>query len=780
MQRANNHTPRRDRSGWTTRNSSPTTRLDSGRQPVERQLLIVVGVFVAVVTLLLYISFTGYEVLSWERAYVAGEGAWTRGQKDAVIALHRYARTADPADFNAYRQAIAIPLANRRGRELLEQRDPDMDAVYEAFEEAGNDRDDISGFTAAIRAFRHISYIARAIQAWEHGDRLVARLGARAEVLRREVSSGSPDTEVIRATLDDIDKLNSRLTQHERMFTTSLGEGARHLKRHMVAFILTTTVLLVFGAVIWSSLMMRRMRGTQDALRHSEEKYRSLVDRATYGMYRSTVDGRFVAVNPALVQMLGYRSEEELLQLSLEHDLYLYPDDRRRLINQYREAEQVEDVEVEWRRADGTPIMVRLSGRPAHGVDGTLDGFEMIVENVTERKVLEDQLRQSQKMEAVGRLTGGIAHDLNNILTVILANADLLASSSNTMRGDGETESELVELRDAARRGAAMIRKLLAFSRREKLARVPIDLAGIVNEASDVLRRLLPESIEIDVIVAASLPMVRADAGAVEQILVNLATNARDAMSGKGHLRIEVLPGRMDERFAARHGWGRPGDYVCVRVSDTGSGMDVETQRRVFEPFFTTKAPGSGTGLGMAMIYGLIKQHDGFIDVESRLAVGTTVTIYMPVGGVSGSEPARQPLLGALPRGEETILVVEDESSIRSAVQRGLERLGYKVLLASNGEEGLEVFCLDAADIDLVLTDVVMPKMTGTQLYQALQKVRPDVKVLFMSGYTMRSGLDSAALDPSLPLLRKPWTLGQLASAIRELLDQRARTLADT
>jgi PAS domain S-box-containing protein len=558
----------------------------------------------------------------------------------------------------------------------------------------------------------------------------------------------------------------------ETLFSQTLGDAARRLKRLIMSFALFTTMLLVSGAVVWSTIVARRIRDSQEALSRSEAKYRLLVDRATYGIYRSTIDGRFLAVNPALVEMLGYRSEEEVLALSLEHDLYLYPDDRARLITQHADAQQIEGVEVEWRRWDGTPIMVRLSGRPCYGHGGVLTSFEMIVEDVTERKALEEQLRQSQKMEAVGRLTGGIAHDLNNILTVILANADLLAATAGADSHAPEADVELSELREAARRGAAMIRKLLAFSRREKLSRSSVELSAVVGEASRVLRRLLPESIDVDVSVDETLPTVQADAGAVEQILVNLATNSRDAMPNGGRLHIATRRGQIDDGFVARRGWGRPGAYVIVRVSDTGTGMDAETQRRIFEPFFTTKAPGSGTGLGMAMIYGLIKQHDGYIDVESRRGVGTAVTIYFPVGGVSAPAHTRQPLLGTLPRGDETILVVEDEAAIRDAVRRGLERLGYRVLLASDGQEGLDVFRLHAGEVDLVLTDVVMPRMTGIQLCEVLRAERPDIKVLFMSGYTLLEGVDTTPQDQSVPLLRKPWTLAQLAGRIRALLDR--------
>ncbi len=753
------------------RPSRPAARGSSGG--FDRDVWIVVAVFVAVVALHLYINFTALEMLSWTRSYVAGEGMWSRGQKDAIIALHRYARTTEVEDFTDYRRAVAVPLANRRGREELQHPDPNMDVVVEAFTEAGHHPDDIAGFIAAFRAFYGIAFIEHAVKIWEQGDRLLERLDHLATALDQEIRSANTDPRAIDRLLAQIDDLNNVLTALEVQFSTTLSDGARWLKHLIMTVALAVTTLLVLGAVFWSYRLTARMRMTQQALQQSEEKYRSLVQHATYGMYRSTVGGQFVAVNPALVEMLGYANEDEVLSLALERDLYLYPEDRARLIAKYHQVAQIDDVEVDWKRRDGTPITVRLSGRPL--VDaGSLAGFEMIVEDVTERKVLEEQLRQSQKMEAVGRLTGGIAHDLNNLLTVILANADLLAVSTPRELPERGERSELDELRDAARRGAAMIRKLLAFSRREKLVRSPTDLARVVAEASRVLRRVLPESIEMEVVVDDHLPTVNADAGAVEQMLVNLATNARDAMPDGGRLRIDIYAGDIDEAFRVKRGWGREGAYVCVRMSDTGTGMDTETKRRIFEPFFTTKAPGAGTGLGMAMIYGLVKQHDGYIDVISDIGAGTTVTLFFPVSGVPQSSLEAPKLLDVLPRGQETILVVEDESAIRAAVRRGLERLGYRILLASNGQEGLDVFRRHADEIQLVLTDVVMPKMTGTKMYRQLQREFPDVKVLFMSGYMLRDGFDSTGLDSSLPLVRKPWTLAQLAGRIREIFDQHA------
>jgi PAS domain S-box-containing protein len=515
----------------------------------------------------------------------------------------------------------------------------------------------------------------------------------------------------------------------------------------------------------------RKLRDTAAALRRSEASYRQLFEQATYGIYRSSIDGRFVTVNPALVRMLRYGSAEELLAVDLARDVYANREDRNRLIEQVRTSGRFDELEVEWHCKDGSAITVRLAGQALHDDAGTISGFEAIAEDVTERKVMEEQLRQAQKMEAVGQLTGGIAHDLNNLLTVILANADLVASSLEA-HGQDEVSPDLGELRTAAERGAGMVRKLLAFSRKERIALSPLDLAEVVSEATMMLRRLLSESIEIESHHATSVGLVNGDSGAIEQILVNLATNARDAMPAGGTLTIALERVILDSGFRKHRGWGEPGEYVRLVVADTGGGMDADTLRRVFEPFFTTKPVGEGTGLGMAMVYGLIKQHGAFVDVLSRPGQGTDVIMYFPLVVVAERKKPKDVPLGDLPRGTETILLVEDEAPIRRTTQRILERFGYSVLGAGDGEEALDVYRAHEAEIDLVISDVVMPKLTGPRFRDVLRAEGKEVNILFASGYTANELQDSMDVDPDAPLLHKPWTAQELLVTVRDALDR--------
>ncbi len=506
----------------------------------------------------------------------------------------------------------------------------------------------------------------------------------------------------------------------------------------------------------------------KDPLVAADESYRSLTEGALYGIYRSTIDGRFLTVNPALAEMLGYESQAELLGVDMARDIYARPEERQRLIESYQDKARIQGQDVEWRRKDGTQIAVRLSGRPVRNDSGQVESFEMIVEDVTERRALEAQLRQSQKMEAVGQLTGGIAHDFNNILTIILANADLLECDLPIGRPD--LRAVLNETKEAAHRGAALIRKLLGFSRRSKLEMKSVDLASLVGDMSGMLRRLLPENVEVHVLAGNPIENAHADSGAVEQILLNLATNARDAMPEGGRLTIEVKSDWLDDGYHAIHPWVEPGSYVSITVSDTGIGMDEATKERIFEPFYTTKPPERGTGLGLAMIYGLVKQHKGHVHVYSELGRGTTIKVYFPVA----SEFARTSQLRrdeAEPEGgSERILVVEDELAIGRATRRALESHGYRVLMARDGEEALEIVRQRGSTIDLIVSDLVMPRLGGRQLYEALQSEGFSIPLMFTSGYAHRDIQECAELDQEVPFLHKPWTLAELLRAVRQAL----------
>jgi len=426
-------------------------------------------------------------------------------------------------------------------------------------------------------------------------------------------------------------------------------------------------------------------------------------------------------------------------------------------------------VEVDCKRKEGTPIAVWLSGRQVNDDSGNVLYNEMIAEDVTERRILEDQLRQVQKMEAIGQLTGGIAHDFNNLLTVISANAEIVVESLPA--GLTELRSDVEDLQTAAQRGTALVKKLLGLGRRAMLDLQPVDVAKLVTDTAAMVRRIVPENIEIDLIPSGPVSSVRADPVAMEQILLNLATNSRDAMPDGGTLRIELADEHVDEDFSMTHPGLAPGGYVCVTVADTGIGMSTDTKEHIFEPFFTKKPHGLGTGLGMAMVYGLVKQLSGYVDVVSEPHAGTAVRLYFPVFETAAAETVHGDSAEAI-GGHETILVVEDEKAIRRTIKRALEGQGYTVLLAENGEDALQILHERDYGVDLVVSDLIMPKLGGRQLYEALERDGKHIRFLFTSGYSTTEVGRSGSLSSSVPLLLKPWTLGDLFARVREVLDK--------
>ena len=509
-------------------------------------------------------------------------------------------------------------------------------------------------------------------------------------------------------------------------------------------------------------------RRAEEALRQSEARHRGLVENAVFGIYRSTGEGRFESVNPALVEMLGYDSEAELLAVEMATDVYVDPEDRSRLVEQAWQAERVAGPdEVEWKRKDGSRITVRLDGRPVRNEAGELKAFEMFVEDVTAQRALEQQLRQAQKMEAVGRLAGGVAHDFNNILTVILGES-LMALQD--LPGDHPLRDPLQEIHQAGERAEGLTRQLLAFSRKQIVEPVVFDVNELVMGVDKMLRRLIGEDIEVVTRTASDPVVITADRGQIEQVLMNLAVNARDAMPQGGDLVIETDLVTLDEDYADSHADVAAGNYALILVSDTGTGMTAEVKARLFEPFFTTKDHEHGSGLGLAVCYGIVKQIGGHISVYSEPGLGTTIKVYLPRAGESAEAPV-ETVVETAPRGDETILLVEDEEAVRRMGMRILRAQGYQVLEADDGKQALRVLEGDGDHVRLLLCDVVLPKMGGRVLADRVRELRPDIKVLFVSGYTDDVILRNQLLERHVALLQKPFTPLALASKVREVLD---------
>jgi two-component system, cell cycle sensor histidine kinase and response regulator CckA len=525
------------------------------------------------------------------------------------------------------------------------------------------------------------------------------------------------------------------------------------------------------GRIIGVSLNARDVserKYAERALRESEARYRDLFDNASDLVCATDREGRFLYVNRAWHEGTGY-SDTELTALRFG-DL-VHSESRARCAEVMERAlagETLTHVELTLTPRSGIPIVVEGNLSGARQADGSVL-LRGIYRDVTERKRVDEQLRRAERMQAAGRLAGGVAHEVNNMMTGVIGFSEFLLRS---LDADDPRRAEVTEIIKAGTRAADVTRQLLAFTRQQFLRPEVLPVNGVVHEIEKMLRRVLGEDHALELALAADAGEIRADRGQLEQVLVNLMLNARDALAGRGRVTIGTRAIALEDGYADQHdGIGIPrGEYVQLTVSDTGVGMDPETQARIFEPFFTTKPVGQGTGLGLSTVYGIVKQSDGFVWVYSEPGVGTTFKIYLPRVGSGGGLPPRPGGGSAAQGGTETILIVEDEELVRSLASRGLRERGYTVIEARHGAEALRQLEF-RSEVDLVVSDVVMPEMGGRELGQRLARTRPSLPVLYMSGYTGEDVTQRGLLEPGAPFQQKPFAPEELARKVREMLD---------
>jgi two-component system, cell cycle sensor histidine kinase and response regulator CckA len=508
-----------------------------------------------------------------------------------------------------------------------------------------------------------------------------------------------------------------------------------------------------------------------ESLRQSESGFRSMVEDAPYGIFRCHSNGKLLSANPAFQRMLRYDHRDELLQTNLVEDVFDSPSEFQKLKNLVDDGKEFKDVAVELRRKDGNKITVRCRGRSVTDPEG-LPSFDVFAEDVTEKRILERQLQMAAKMEAVGRLSGGVAHDFNNLLGVIIGYSQLF---KRKLDPQSPLREHAEEIEKAGQRAAALTRQLLAFSRQQVLTPAVLNLNDLVAEMLKMLPRLIGEDIAVSTSLAADLGRVKADHGQIEQVIMNLAVNARDAMPSGGQLRIETANRELDQGYVRHHPGARPGQYVMLSVVDSGTGIDAETLAHIFEPFFTTKELGKGTGLGLATVYGVVKQSEGYVWVDSELGKGASFQIFLP--RVEEEQTAQVPMKTLEGQGagaSETILLVEDSEPLRKLTRSFLESHGFDVLVAQNGEEAIDVEARTSKKIHLLLTDVVMPGINGRVLAERLHLKQREMKVLYISGYTDSFIAIHGVLERGMTLLNKPYTEDELVQKVRETLRRRA------
>ena len=508
------------------------------------------------------------------------------------------------------------------------------------------------------------------------------------------------------------------------------------------------------------------VQSLQDRSELSLTTLQSLIARAPLGICRTSVRAdRFESVNPALCRMLGY-SEAELLNVSLSQQIYPTSTARDEVIELFKRERKLNAQETVLLRKDGSELRVRITAHSDANANSDPDKLDVYIEDLTEQSVLEQQVRSVQKLEAVGRLAGGVAHDFNNILVVIKLSTEMMLGQ---VTPESPLSGPLLQVSKAADRAAALTKQLLAFSRRQVMQVRVVNVNSVVSDISHLLRRIIGEDIQLVTKLADGLGNTRLDPDQLGQVILNLAVNARDAMPNGGTLQLQTANVQLDEVYCGMHPPTQPGRYVMLSVSDTGTGIARSDLPHIFDPFFTTKELGKGTGLGLSIVYGIVKQSGGYIWVYSEPDQGANFKLYFPVTDCAPGQFTTRPEIAGQASGQ-TILVVEDDAAIRANVGRCLQHLGYKALEADGGEAALAICQQQSANIDLVMTDLIMPGLGGYELAARLREHCPEIHVLFTSGYTEDSAVRRGLMELGNTFLEKPYTVAALSIAVQEAL----------
>lgn len=543
-----------------------------------------------------------------------------------------------------------------------------------------------------------------------------------------------------------------------------LGPSSYALDTDIAVHSLVGIILLFDIYVVFQQLQLSRFR---KQLAEREELFRLISENAADMIAVVDTSGQRIYNSPSYQKLLGY-SQEELGKTSAFEQIHA--DDRAAVVEAANEARRTgmgRTIEYRIRHIDGRWLTLESTASVVRNRDGVVERLVIVNRNITERKQLEEQLHRSQKLEAIGRLSGGVAHDFNNLLGLIIGYSEAL---QERIPADDPFREAVDEIQNAGKRAAALTQQLLAFSRKQVLEPRILDLNVIIADIEKMLRRLAGEDITIDLLLAPDAGLVKADRSQIEQVILNLVVNARDAMPEGGELTIETGKWMLDRSAVLRHPYVIPGPYILLKVTDTGCGMDAELQSHIFEPFFTTKEKGKGTGLGLATAYGIIKQSGGYIWVESEVGKGTTFRIYLPEVNASPEPPPEPKPAAKATANHRTILLVEDEPSLRKLTKKTLAELGHKVLEAGDASHALELSRETGGSIDLLLTDVIMPGMSGKKLADVLATERPGISVLYMSGYTDGELATQGALNEGTAILRKPFTRDELMRQVENAL----------
>ena len=699
---------------------------------IARKLYFTVGAMALLIGVELFVLLFSLNTLSSLRAYVGGEGLWSKAQKDAVFHLYRYGVARTDQDYRLFEQFMRVPLGDAKTRLELLKATPNLDVAREGFLEGRNHPDDVDGMISLFIDFSSISYIRKAINIWSDAQPMAEQLLTIAQKLREEIQSPHPSQDRIDQLLGSVYTIDQRLTTLEDQFSFTLGEGSRWLESVVLRLLFATALTVeTTGLLLTFSVSKAIQQGLTSIIRAANAFSTGQLGTRAKVLSRDEIGVVASSFNEMADNLQKRVRELAELNRDKEHEI----------------AER-ERAETELRAA-----CVQL--------EATLRELKS---QTAERLRAEEMLRQSEKMKALGQLTGGIAHDFNNLLGVIIGSVEFLMDA---VRNSPEHTELAREILNSALSGSLLTRRLLAVARNQPLRPQRVDLNALLQDNVAMLRRTLGEAIHIEATRSPELWCTSADPSQIGDALLNLALNARDAMPQGGSLTIEAANFHLDARGAAPYSELRNDDYVVLTVADTGVGMSDAVVRQAVEPFFTTKPPSAGSGLGLSMAYGFAKQSGGHLDIESAVGVGTKVRLYLPrANDDAATVPGASPAAPAGPGGTEAILLVDDNEHLTAITRRHLAALGYTVASASSGPSALTILGSDQP-VDLLFTDVVMPEgMSGHQLAATARRLRPGLRVLFATGYA--GGMSEPG---GQHLLHKPYDRRDLARAVRAALD---------
>jgi signal transduction histidine kinase/ActR/RegA family two-component response regulator len=703
---------------------------------IARKLCIMVGAMAMLIAVELLVLFFSLHTLSSLRAYVGGEGLWSKAQKDAVFHLYRYGVSHSDSDYQLFQQFMRVPIGDAKARAELLNSDRNIVAARQGFLEGRNHPDDIDGMISLFVDFSGVSYIRRAIVIWGEAQSIARQLLPIAEALRAQVSAANPSQDKIDALLGSVNDINEQLTALEDDFSSTLGEGSRWLERVVLTLLFATALTVEISGLLLAASVSRGIhKGLTEVIRAADAFAAGKFGARANVLPRDEIGQVALSFNEMADQLQATVTKLAELNDHLSHE-----------IGERQLAEA---------KLRGTFAQLEIA-------------LQELRRETDERLRAEDMLRQSEKMRALGQLAGGIAHDFNNLLAVIIGGVEMLTDAVRDWPDYAELARDIL---DSALGGSLLTRRLLAVGRNQPLQTQLVDMNALLVGVVDMLRRTLGETIEIEAACAPDLWLTSADPSQIRDAVLNLALNARDAMPQGGRLTIESANLRPSGPTEVAHDELGAGDFIMLTVTDDGVGMPAPVLQRAFEPFFTTKLSSVGSGLGLSMVYGFAKQSGGHLEIESAVGVGTRVRLFLPRArehalAIEEAPPASNPSM----KGTETILLVDDNQSLLEVTRRNLASWGYKVIAAANGRAALAI--LESGErVDLLFTDIVMPGgMSGPKLASAARRVCPRLKVLFTTGYTAEVS-EQRAED----VVYKPYDRRELARAIRAALDDVAK-----